>query len=1038
MAAWIVLIAVLLMTQPNFSDLVHEKGQATVPEGYSSSVASDLLKALNQENGSGQTSSAVLVFYDKHGLSKADHAEIKKAINQLDRKKLSLGITDIISVFNQPNLKEKLVSKDNTTMLVSLNIETNDRDTRALTDDLYTAIDNIKVDHYFTSDWMINNDTEESMQSGVHKTEYLTVIFILLVLIIVFRSAIAPFIPLISVGVSFVVSQAIVAFLIDWFNFPVSNFTQIFLVAVLFGIGTDYCILLISRFREELPKHETVNEAIITTFKHGGRTVFFSSLAVLIGFSAIGLSTFKIYQSAVAVAVGIAVMIVALLTIVPFFMSVLGPKLFWPSRKALDHSESRFWGNLGAFAFKRPLIALLIVACVSLPFLLTYDNVRSFNSMKEIGDDYPSVKGFNLIADHFNSGEAMPTTVVLKNDERMDRREALQAIEAITQEIKKTDHVAVVRSVTEPLGEPIKNFLVPNQAQTLEDGLKKANDGVKKIAAGLNDASMKLQDSSPQLTKAADGIDRLINGTTDLKTGVLTLQDGLTKIQKGIESGAAGAGDIKNGLSQLKTNAERLLSSQQQLLGGYEQMQNSLETINKNYKSIQSGLTQSISTVKQSLDNYVNDPKHPEHKAAIDDNNFQQAYGTINWLLTGKGVNMPSPLLSMQDLYNGVQMLTTKMDEANSGFRQLVEGQKAFNSGLTKLIAGIDQLQSGLNQAAAGEGQAIKNLPSMAQGLDSLADAQSQLKSGFTDMHEQMDKLTSGLDDAVNGLNKVSDGLDDAGTFLNELSQTNSSLAGFYIPDQALRDKSFQQSIDNYMSRDRKMTKIDVVFDVNPYSETALNQIEDIKAAVKRAAKGTPLENATVAVGGVSSVFHDLDHISDADYNRTASFMLIGIGIVLITLFRSLIMPIYVIASLILTYFTAIGVSEAIFVNGLGYTGLNWAIPFFSFVMVIALGVDYSIFLMDRFNEYRGQPVKEAMLSAMKNMGTVIMSAAIILGGTFAAMMPSGVVTLMEIATIIIIALLLYTLFVLPLFIPVLVRTFGKANWWPFIYKENE
>lgn len=88
---------------------------------------------------------------------------------------------------------------------------------------------------------------------------------------------------------------------------------------------------------------------------------------------------------------------------------------------------------------------------------------------------------------------------------------------------------------------------------------------------------------------------------------------------------------------------------------------------------------------------------------------------------------------------------------------------------------------------------------------------------------------------------------------------------------------------------------------------------------------------------------------------------------------------------------------------------------------------------MDRFNEYKSLSVKEAMLLSMKNMGTVIISAVVILGGTFAAMYPSGVLSLLQIATIILSGLLLYAFVILPLFVPVMVKTFGKANWWPFM-----
>src|SRR5690606_27779086 len=162
------------------------------------------------------------------------------------------------------------------------------------------------------------------------------------------------------------------------------------------------------------------------------------------------------------------------------------------------------------------------------------------------------------------------------------------------------------------------------------------------------------------------------------------------------------------------------------------------------------------------------------------------------------------------------------------------------------------------------------------------------------------------------------------------------------------------------------------------------------------------------------------------------------ISFILIFLFRSLIMPIYIIGSLILTYMTTMAINELVFVDLFGYEGITWAVPFFSFVFLIALGVDYSIFLMDRFNEYKNMPVKEAIYTAMVKMGTVIISAAIILGGTFAAMMPSGMLSLLMIASITIIGLMLYSFVVLPLFIPVMVNTFGKANWRPFRRPVND
>jgi RND superfamily putative drug exporter len=160
--------------------------------------------------------------------------------------------------------------------------------------------------------------------------------------------------------------------------------------------------------------------------------------------------------------------------------------------------------------------------------------------------------------------------------------------------------------------------------------------------------------------------------------------------------------------------------------------------------------------------------------------------------------------------------------------------------------------------------------------------------------------------------------------------------------------------------------------------------------------------------------------------------MLIGIAIILIVLLRSLVMPLYLLVSLLLCFYSSLAINQLIYVNILGYDGTNWTMPFFGFVILMALGVDYSIFLMDRFNENKGMPVKDAMLLAMRNMGTVIFSAVLILGGTFAAMFPSGVLSLMQIATIVLGGLVLYAFVFLPFFVPVMVKLFGRANWFPF------
>ncbi|MCM3173513.1 MMPL family transporter [Paenibacillus sp. MER 99-2] len=1032
MGLWIVIAAVLMLTAPNMGELIREKGQFSVPEGYSSTNAAAILDEAAAQKGEQQGSQIALVFYNPDGLGDSGKQEAEKAIEQLKTKKEQLGILSILEPFSEPELAEQMISEDGKTILTSLSIDQGERTTKEMRDDLNAALDSVNVEHYITGKGLIDEDTIESSQEGLKKSEYITVVFILLILFLVFRSFVAPFVPLLTVGISYIVSQQIVAFLVDAVDFPISTFTQIFMVAVMFGIGTDYCILLISRFKEELAHHENTWDAIIATYRTAGKTVFFSALAVLVGFIAIGFAQFMLYRSAVAVAVGIAVMMLALVTIVPFFMAVLGKKLFWPSKGSLEHAESKIYGVAGRFSLKRPWAALLIVAAVCVPLLSTYDGKLSFNSLDEIGDKYDSVKAFNIISDSFGPGESLPGQVVIQNDEPMDNAKYMAVAEKISREVEKVPGISGVRSMTRPTGEEIKDFEVTQQVGTLSDGLGEGKTGLDKIRDGLSEASSQLSQNEPQLKEAADGAGELTKGTTQLQSGITQLTEGLRQIEKGIRDGSAGAGDLKAGLQQAKSSADQLAQANNQLLQAYRQAGAGVSALGEGVGEIAQQLTGVSTALTQLNESFAAlEERYPELQTDAD---YQRVKGTLGETGTGTA-----------QLAQGLGQIQTNLGEAaaginqaNEGFAAAASGQKALADGLSQIVTGIGQLETGLTQAANGQGKVISEIPAIQNGLGQLQGGQEKIQKGFTDLSGQLTQLTDGLNQSVDGINQVSGGLDSAQDYLTQLQNSpDSDLAGWYVPDEALNSKEFKQVFDTYLSTDRKTMTIDVIFAENPYGTEAIDRVPDIEAAVHRAVQGSALEKADIAVGGVTSTFADLQEISNNDYKRTVTLMLVGTFIILVLLLRSVIMPLYLIVSLLLAYFTSMAITETVFVNILGFSGISWVTPFFGFVMLIALGVDYSIFLMDRFNENKGMKVQDAMLYAMKNMGTVILSAAVILSGTFAAMYPSGVLSMMQIATVVLSGLVLYSLLFLPFFVPVMVKMFGRANWWPFPNKEQ-
>lgn len=1027
--AWLALTIVLMLVAPNLAELVREKGQITVPDDYSSSYAAKLLEEKSGAKGKGNATA--LVFHQDGGMSDDEIAEVKSAVHILQQSKDVLGISAINTHFEQPDLTSQMVSEDKSTIVVLLTLQLGERTAVEVQEALYNALDSIDVDHYYTGSWMITEDVLLSSELGLKKTESITIVFILFILFLVFRSFAAPFVPLLTVGISYLISQSIVAYLSYYWDFPLSTFTQIFMVAILFGIGTDYCILLISRFKEELSKHGDKQEAILKTYRTAGKTVFISGIAVLVGFCSIGFSTFILYRSAVAVAVGIAVMLIALYTVVPFFMYTLGSKLFWPVKGKLEHGHNKLWDKVGAFSLSKPLYAVIILAVIIVPLLLSKQNLTSFNSLDEIGEKYNSVKAFNLLSDAFGPGEALPTTVVIKSDQPFDTSEGMAFIEQTSRALLQMDGVALVRSATRPLGQELDEFLVADQVQILDDGLSQGQAGLDEISSGLAEASQALTNNAPRLQEAVDGANQLVAGSKQLQTGVSALSDGLTELATGMKQGTSSALQLSKGMNELEKNAQQLADASEQLVTGYNELHTSMTKLAGGYEQIalqQQSLSTGLAAVEQRMIGLQQ--QYPE---LASDPTYVQLQASIKQLSAGS-VELASAL---QTLNESLQLVTTSMEQANQSLQQASAGQAAFSTGIVQVADGIAALADGLEQLYAGQQKGISALPQLSEGISGLTEGQEQLQAGFESIQSQLSELTDGLVKSVDGLDQVSDGIGSANLYLQGLVKSpDKQLTGWYIPKDVITSEDFAPILAQYMSEDRRIISIDVIMDQNPYSLTAMGVIDQLKAEVNKQLTSTNFEGSQVEIGGITSMNNDLNHLSSEDYSRTVVLMLVGIFIILLILFRSVVIPIYLVVSLLITYSTSLAMTEIIFVRIVGLSGVSWSVPFFGFVILLALGVDYSIFLMDRFKENRELTPAAGIHEAMKSMGSVIMSAALILGGTFAAMLPSGVMSLLQIATLVLCGLFLYALVMLPLFIPVVVKLFGKYNWWPLMSRK--
>lgn len=1010
--AWLALLAFALFMLPNVNALTRAHSTISLPKDVQSEVA----KRINYKWGSKNKNvyDVALVFNKKSGaMTSQDKENVQATINYLKDHKSKYGIKSMMAPNDNIAAKKQLKSKDGTTWLVQMNVSKKHGSVSYVNEQLKKAIRTGGIRTYVTGADILNDDFSGSIQEGIKKTEAISVIFIFIVLVLVFRSPIVPLISLATVAVSFLTSFSLVTNLVQRFNFPFSNFTQVFMVIVLFGIGTDYNILLYDRFKENLGKGMDKHLAAQKARKHAGKTILYSGSSILIGFSALGLAKFSVYRSAVGVAVGVAVLLVVLLTLNPFFMSVLGKKMFWPAKTFEGENTSKLWHSLSKHSIMHPIITILLVAAVSLPFLLSYFPKLNYDNTDELSNSIPSKQGLLVVQKHFSKGTAMPSYLYISAKHSLDNEKDLKEIDQLTRQLRNDDDVSLVTSVTEPYGSKIKQLYVNDQLNTVNKGVNSARSGLSK-----------LQDGSSQMS---NGLGQLKNGSQSLVNGLnlmsnqlqgqmggsnasqlAQLQEGLPKINSGIQqlNGAlqnSGNAVDTQGLASNLTNAgvqAQNIGNNLQAAGAILQGMQKANTGNLNsaqivtqYRQVEDkaqlnpmqkrAMEQALMTILSGVDNQVSAQKQAATKSLSQVATNLQAAGLADKQLAGSLTSVASTAQNLKGMLTQVAVLKQQ----------------------------VNTLATASNVALPGANQALDKLSS---GLSEVSNAVGQAQNGASQLNDGAGQLAQDAPQIPAGIGQVNNGLMQGQNYLTGLGQSSAANT-FYIPKDIMNSPMFKESTNYYLSKNKKATKLIIIFKTNPSAETAAAKSQELSAMAKKYLQGTDLNDATVAMGGQSSTIEDLKNTADSDFVRTAAIMIIGIGLALIVVTSSLLQPIYILATLLMSYFASLTITQWL-ASSLAHTNmLTWNTPFFSFIMLIALGVDYSIFLVRRYRQLQGQGnAGERILKASAIIGTVVISAAIILGGTFAALIPSGIPTLIEVAVVVIIGLILLV-FLIPI-----------------------
>ncbi|MGW5925393.1 MMPL family transporter [Streptomyces anulatus] len=201
-------------------------------------------------------------------------------------------------------------------------------------------------------------------------------------------------------------------------------------------------------------------------------------------------------------------------------------------------------------------------------------------------------------------------------------------------------------------------------------------------------------------------------------------------------------------------------------------------------------------------------------------------------------------------------------------------------------------------------------------------------------------------------------------------------------------------------------------------------------AALRTAVHAVPGSDALV--GGYTAQQYDTQRTAEDDRMLIVPVVLAIILVILVFLLRSLLMPVLLVATVALNFLATLGISSLVFTHVFGFSGTDSSVPLYGFVFLVALGVDYNIFLMSRVREESlRHGTREGILRGLTTTGGVITSAGVVLAATFAALGVIPLAFLLQIAFIVAFGVLLDTLVVRSLLVPALVRDIGPKAWWP-------
>jgi len=412
---WVVISVVISLFAPKLSSVTSSDQTSFLPGTYESVQAQKIgEKAFPQS----RDDTEILLVQRRDGgkLTAGDHTAIQALADNLQAAHLK----KVVAV--STSSADTNVSKDGTAQMVQITAKgqaTGDQKdvafvkaVRAKVAEL-TAGTGLKAG--LTGNIAINADSNAQSDKALKIVTMATFALVIILPGIIFRSPLAAFVPVLAVTLVYSLSQSLIALVAKTFGFKIDNSLSILYTVVLFGIGTDYILFLLFRYREKLRAGDRGRDVVAFALSRAGEAILSAALVVAAAFAALGFSDFGIFKNlAPGLIISVLAMLIAVLTLIPAVIAVIGPKIFWPSKNWLKQPKGSRTKKIGGFVARRPGLVAGVALVVLLALATGYPQLKTnYDFVSQMPQTTESAKAYNQVSKLFSAGAISPSQILL-------------------------------------------------------------------------------------------------------------------------------------------------------------------------------------------------------------------------------------------------------------------------------------------------------------------------------------------------------------------------------------------------------------------------------------------------------------------------------------------------------------------------------------------------------------------------------------------------------------------------------------------------